>query len=100
MTISHAVTLLPSGWRFEVPAGSTILQAAEAAGLEMPNSCRNGTCRTCLCRMEQGRVDYLVEWPGLSFDEKRAGDILPCVAVPQEDLVLRVPLARRAGAHD
>jgi hypothetical protein len=50
--------------------------------------------------MEQGRVDYLVAWPGLSFDEKRAGDILPCVAVPQEDLVLRAPLARRASAHD
>jgi ferredoxin len=100
MTISHTVTLLPSGWRFDVPEGTPVLKAAEAAGIELPNSCRNGTCRTCLCRMEQGKVGYLVEWPGLSFDEKRDGDILPCVAVPQEDLVLRAPLARRARAHD
>lgn len=100
MTISHTVTLLPSGWRFDVPEGETILKAAEAAGIELPSSCRNGTCRTCLCRMEQGAVRYLVEWPGLSFDEKRDGDILPCVAVPQQDLVLRAPLARRQRAHD
>ncbi|MGZ5202377.1 MAG: 2Fe-2S iron-sulfur cluster-binding protein [Telluria sp.] len=100
MTTFHTVTLLPSGWRFDVPAGSTILQAAEAAGIELPSSCRNGTCRTCLCRMEQGQVGYAIEWPGLSFDEKRDGDILPCVAMPQQDLVLRAPLARRARAHD
>jgi hypothetical protein len=40
-------------------------------------------------------VRYLVEWPGLSFDEKREGYILPCVAVPQEDLVVDQRLAKR-----
>jgi hypothetical protein len=29
--------------------------------------------------------------PGVSLDEKRAGYILPCVAYPQSDLVLRLP---------
>ncbi|GAB3471869.1 2Fe-2S iron-sulfur cluster-binding protein [Massilia terrae] len=97
---AYTVTLLPSGWRFDAPDGMPLLKAAEAAGIELPSSCRNGTCRTCLCRMEQGAVRYLVEWPGLSFDEKREGDVLPCVAVAQSDLVLRAPLARRSGAHD
>jgi hypothetical protein len=55
--------------------------------------------------MESGAVRYLVEWPGLSVDEKRDGDVLPCVAVAVADVVLRAPLARRAGppgapAHD
>jgi ferredoxin len=105
MNNSHTVTLLPSGWRFEAPDGMTILQAAEAAGIVLPSSCRNGTCRTCLCRMESGAVRYLVEWPGLSSDEQRDGDILPCVAVAQASVVLRAPLARRAeppgsAAHD
>lgn len=95
MSNEFTVTLLPSGWRFAVPAGEPILRAAEAAGFELPSSCRNGTCRTCLCRKESGEVRYLVEWPGLSFDEKREGDILPCVAVPVTDVVLRAPLARR-----
>lgn len=89
------ITLQPSGWTFEAPDGMTVLQAAERAGIDLPSSCRNGTCRTCICRMQQGSVRYLVEWPGLSFDEKREGYILPCVAVPQEDLVLDQRLARR-----
>lgn len=97
---AYSVTLLPTGWRFEAPDGVPLLKAAETAGIELPSSCRNGTCRTCLCRMEQGAVRYLVEWPGLSFDEKADGDILPCVAVPMADLVIRAPLARRSGAHD
>jgi ferredoxin len=92
---TYTVTLLPSGWKFDVPDGVPILKAAEAAGIDLPSSCRNGTCRTCLCRMEGGAVRYLVEWPGLSLEEKRDGDILPCVAVPAADVVLRTPLARR-----
>ncbi|RYF40147.1 MAG: 2Fe-2S iron-sulfur cluster binding domain-containing protein, partial [Comamonadaceae bacterium] len=31
-----------------------LLQAAATAGLDMPSSCRNGTCRTCICRLESG----------------------------------------------
>lgn len=92
----HTVTLLPLGARFDADARTTLLRALEAAGLEMPSSCRNGTCRTCICRLREGRVGYTVEWPGLSFDEKREGYVLPCVALAQSDLVLEVPLARRA----
>jgi len=43
----------------------------------------------------RGKVRYLVEWPGLSLDEKLAHDVLPCVAVAVEDIVLTVPAARR-----
>ena len=56
--------------------------------------CRNGTCRTCYCASDGGKVRYLVEWPGLSLDEKRAHDVLPCVAVPEADITLTVPAAR------
>lgn len=89
------VTVLPLGASFPAPPGTTLLHALEAAGLDMPSSCRNGTCRTCICRLQSGSVRYLIEWPGLSFDEKREGHILPCVALAQENLVLEVPLARR-----
>lgn len=80
------IRLFESGRQFLCEADQTILAAALAQGLTMPNSCRNGTCRTCLCQLKSGQVQYQVEWPGLSFDEKQEGMILPCVAVPLSDL--------------
>jgi ferredoxin len=88
------ITLLPLGASVAAGAG-TVLQALEAAGFDLPNSCRNGTCRTCLCRFESGSVRYLVDWPGLSIEEKRDNFLLPCVAVPTSDLVVNAPLAKR-----
>lgn len=89
------MTVQPGGWRCEVAAGQSLLAAAEAAGVILPSSCRNGTCRTCLCRVLQGEVAYLIDWPGLSLDEKRAGDTLPCVALARSDVVLLAPSARK-----
>lgn len=91
------VTVLPLGASVAIGASTTLLHALEAAGIDLPSSCRNGTCRTCLCRLRAGEVAYTIEWPGLSLDERRDGDILPCVALARADLVLDVPLARRVA---
>ncbi|MBO9513394.1 MAG: 2Fe-2S iron-sulfur cluster binding domain-containing protein [Variovorax sp.] len=84
----------PGGFHFEAEAGRTLLQSAEAGGVELPSSCRNGTCRTCLCRLVSGRIRYRIEWPGVSAEEKAEGWILPCVAEPLGDVTLDVPAAR------
>jgi len=100
MAVSDPVawlTLQPQGERVPVHAGQSLLEAALAAGFDLPRSCRNGTCRACRCRMMAGRVRYRVEWPGLSPDEREAGEVLPCVALPDGDVVLSQPLARRAS---
>jgi ferredoxin len=89
------ITIMPQGWEFDAAEGQSLLAAAEAAGIRLPSSCRNGTCRTCYCQSDGGAVRYLVEWPGLSADEKRAGDVLPCVTVAESDLAIFVPAARR-----
>jgi ferredoxin len=93
----YTVTVMPLGASVVVGASTTLLHALESAGIELPSSCRNGTCRTCLCRLRAGTVAYTIEWPGLSVDERRDGDILPCVALARDDLVLDVPLARRSA---
>ena len=80
------------GTSFEAPASLPLLQAAELAGLTLlASSCRNGTCRSCICRLVSGQVVYGIEWPGLSLDEKREGYILPCVAHPASDVVIELP---------
>lgn len=91
----HTIVLQPSGLACEADEETSILHAFEAAGIELPSSCRNGTCRTCICRVRSGAAAHRIEWPGLSFDEKREGYILPCVAVARSDLVLEAPVARR-----
>ncbi|MGE8688004.1 MAG: 2Fe-2S iron-sulfur cluster-binding protein [Achromobacter sp.] len=93
MSESFPVLLQPSGMRFDAPAGASVLMAAQAAGIKLPSSCRNGTCRACMCLMLDGSVLYGIEWPGLSRDEKEEGWILPCVAQPVSALEIQAPLA-------
>ena len=68
----------------------TLLLSALAAGHALPSSCRNGVCRTCICRLHSGRISYRMQWPGLSAEEKAEGLFLPCVAYPVSDLVMSV----------
>jgi len=85
---SFTITLLPSGRAFASTGLTTILEAAGLAGLRLSSSCRNGTCRACLCRLVEGAVRYRIDWPGLSADEENAGWVLPCVALPTSDLIV------------
>ncbi|WP_322011353.1 2Fe-2S iron-sulfur cluster-binding protein [Paraburkholderia sp. J12] len=85
------VRVEPLGVTFEAPPELTLLEAAGFAGIRLPRMCRNGTCRTCLCRVTSGEVRFTIEWPGLSREEKADGYVLTCVAVAQTDLVLDAP---------
>lgn len=67
---------------FVMPAdGSTVLQAARAAGVELPSSCEAGVCSTCRGRLLAGRVELLNEG-ALDAAERAAGFVLACQAVP------------------
>ncbi len=85
--------VLPGGFSFETASDLSLVQAADASGIELPTSCRNGTCRSCLCRLVDGRIRYRIEWPGVSADEKAEGWILPCVAEPLGDVTIEAPYA-------
>ncbi|EOA04715.1 MULTISPECIES: 2Fe-2S iron-sulfur cluster-binding protein [Herbaspirillum] len=87
----YRVVLQPSGLQFEQVPHLSLLQSGLAAGIRMPNSCRNGSCRTCMCKLSTGEIAYQIEWPGLTREEKDEGWLLPCVAEARSDLVLHVP---------
>ena len=89
------VTILPQGWQFAAGPDATLLAAAELAGIRLLSSCRNGTCRSCLCQMPEGTVRYPVTWPGVSLDERLDGYILPCVAVAETDVTLQARAVRK-----
>ena len=90
---AFTVRVEPLGAEFCADGDAPLLAAAESVGVVLPSSCRNGTCRTCMCRLRTGSVRYGIEWPGLLAEEKAEGWILPCVAHPTCDLVLEAPAA-------
>mgnify|MGYP002772840351 FL=1 len=58
----ETVNLKINGMEVSVPAGSTILEAARAAGIEIPTLCylkdvsQTGSCRMCLVEVKGGRA--------------------------------------------
>jgi 2Fe-2S ferredoxin len=98
------VTFLPGGEVAEVPAGSTLQDAAEAAGVALPHNC-GGVCAcvTCHVWVEEGLAslsppteredDKLDEAAGLSAHSR-----LACQArVGEAAVVARVPGNRIAS---
>jgi ferredoxin len=69
-------------WSPQAPLTS-ILAAAEGAGLTLPSGCRVGQCESCSVPMKSGEIRHLVDCPDL--DE---GHCLTCQAVPLSDLVI------------
>jgi ferredoxin len=69
----------------EVPEDQKILLAANAAGIDLPNSCNAGVCTTCAAQIIQGEVDQ-ADGMGVSLDLQSQGYVLLCVAYPRSDL--------------
>lgn len=88
---SYIVTLVPADWRFGASADEGLVAAAARADIRLPASCRNGTCRTCMCFLIEGEVAYPGGRPGLTAEEMEEGWILPCVGRARTDLRIEVP---------
>lgn len=70
-----------------VPEDQTILEAASAAGLDLPNSCNTGVCTTCAAQIFSGSVDQS-EGMGIGAEAIDQGYALLCVSYPRSDLNL------------
>jgi ring-1,2-phenylacetyl-CoA epoxidase subunit PaaE len=85
------VTVVMDGRRrsFAMPNdGTTVLEGAESAGLDLPFSCRAGVCSTCRTRVTRGTVSMMTNY-ALEPWEVTAGYVLCCQALPvSEDLEL------------
>ncbi len=83
------VRLLPSNRQFEAAADEPVLTAALRQHLNLPHSCKGGSCGTCRVRLLSGRIAYPHGRPaGIDAAEEAAGYALICQARALEDLVI------------
>lgn len=84
----HTIAFEDNTLQWTCSEDETLLASAERQGIDLPSSCRNGTCRTCLIKTHTSDYTYVVDWPGLGLDEKSLGYTLCCVAKPQGNVTI------------
>ena len=90
------LTLRPQNRTLHLKAGRPVLESALAAHVNLPHSCKGGSCGSCRARLITGTVDYPRGRPlGLSAAEAGAGYVLLCQAVAHSDLVVEAREIRR-----
>ncbi|MEM7659601.1 MAG: iron-sulfur cluster-binding domain-containing protein [Bacteroidota bacterium] len=67
-----------------VPSGISLLEAGIQQGLDLPYSCKQGVCSTCMAQLEQGEVEMANPEALLDF-EKEMGKVLVCQCHPKTD---------------
>ncbi len=85
----HTVRIEPHGRSLHVQPDQPVLEAALAAGLNLPHSCKSGHCSSCRARLLHGEIRYPGDRPpGLTPEEERSGHILLCQARALTDLTV------------
>ena len=85
------VTALPSGREFDSRGDEPVLSAALRQHLNLPHSCKGGSCGTCRVRVLRGNFAYPHGRPiGIDAAEEAAGYALICQARATEDLVIEI----------
>jgi len=88
-TEGASITIIDGGKEFHFTMPEThdnLLDAALAAGADLPFACKGGVCSTCKCKVLEGSVEMKVNY---ALEEKEVANnfVLSCQAVPTSDAV-------------
>lgn len=73
---------------FECGGDEYILDAAEAAGVEIPYSCRSRSCFSCVCKIQYGFVNQ-TDGSFLDDYDMASQYMLACVSYPLTNMSIR-----------
>jgi ring-1,2-phenylacetyl-CoA epoxidase subunit PaaE len=79
------VTIILDGDSFDMPlayGGTSVLEAALAAGADLPYACKGGVCSTCKAKIMEGEVVMDLNY-ALEPDELERGFVLTCQSHPR-----------------
>jgi ferredoxin len=77
--VAATVAFAKSGKSAPLPPDRTVLEVAEAIGVEIPNVCRVGVCGVCKTKLLSGSVTMAVQ-DALTPEDKARNMILACQA--------------------
>ncbi|NJK40378.1 MAG: 2Fe-2S iron-sulfur cluster binding domain-containing protein [Acaryochloridaceae cyanobacterium SU_2_1] len=76
--------------KIDVGQDELILDIAEEEGIELPYSCRSGSCFDCLGKLIQGAVEHTAKSASfLQPEEIEAGYVLLCSCSPSSDCTIQ-----------
>ncbi len=71
-------------------SGETVLETLLRNGVEIRFSCKKGSCQTCKTKVLEGSVPAEAQ-KGLPPHLRENRIVLPCICIPETDMVLAVP---------
>ncbi|MFM2483102.1 YcbX family protein [Celerinatantimonas sp. YJH-8] len=83
----YLVTFEPMTLQVQGQTDQSLLEIAEEAGVDLPSSCRQGSCGCCRVKRIQGEVESVADY-ALSEDELAQGYVLACSCYPRSDVVI------------
>lgn len=95
---TYTITIEPTRHQFTASDDQNLLDAALAAGIVLPYSCRAGACSSCKGKVLEGKFDAgLAPAQVLQAEELEQGFTLLCQAHPLSDMVIESREVRMAS---
>jgi CDP-4-dehydro-6-deoxyglucose reductase len=84
------VVTLANGKQFPAQPGTSLLNAARAAGLALEHSCETGRCGACRARVLAGDACAVGPGTALTEEERQSGWLLTCADAARTDISLDI----------